>query len=226
MPLLKKLKNRTVLVNTLFLGIGLLGVNLTYAFDLRTLQKSDQLSIPVQNILKLLNEDPTLAPDQALQIFTKKYGRKPKEERSAIQPQDILEQKKESLLPQLKDLNMVEGTYPPQNQYDYIIILGATLETMRERTAYFNQLLKQNQIHITPPTKLFVAAGKRALFPQESALKSEVPFRKNWHQTQPLPTDEIEGAAWIIDQIIQNKAARQRFIILKTPKRFDEDQKQ
>lgn len=86
------------------------------------------VSVPVQNILKILDEDATLSPKKALEVITKKYGRKAKEERSAIQVQDILEQKRNSLLPQLKDLNMIEGAPPQKKLHDYTIILGATLD--------------------------------------------------------------------------------------------------
>jgi hypothetical protein len=190
-------------------------------------EKTGNLSSPMREVLEALNISLNLSASDTLKILQDRYGRKPNEERHQIKLNQDLESKKESLWPLFKKLDMVDTVMPPKQGYDAIVILGATIERMRDRLLFLLKMIQNGKIKLNHKTRFFIAAGDRDLFSYEDISKSSFPFRTGW--ISPIeaqkPKTEGEAAFFIMDQMIPDKNLRKRFKVLIAPKRYDKDQK-
>lgn len=128
-----------------------------------------------------------------------KWLRDPKKERWEMEQQSDPNPEKTYCL--FTKLNMTEKATPGQNCYDYALILGATLNVMRERfyslKMYWDQGVRFNQ--------LVVLVGDR---PRDSEIEnlqelttSVFPFKEGWHFSGNLPKNETELAKLAFEQL-------------------------
>lgn len=208
------------------LALGIFFTLQATAFNLTTItMPQGHLTKHVQDILITLGESPRLTPSQAEQLLEEKFGRKGTQERQTLTRKERVETNKEHLWPLFRKLGMIDAVPPSDEHFDYVVILGSTLENMRNRLRFLNLLISSQSLNISSKTKFFIAAGNRALFPHEDPLNSPLPFRKGWERTYPLPKTEGEGGDWVVNQVVESPDIRNRFKTLIAPKRFEEEEK-
>ena len=210
-----------------FFLIFFLSINL-YSNTLITLnEKIGGLSSPMKELLEALDISLNLSTPDTLKVLQGRYGRKPNEERHQIKSDQDIESKKESLWPLFKKLDMIDTVMPPKQSYDAIVILGATIERMRDRLLFLLKMIQNGKIKLNHKTRFFIAAGDRDLFSYEDISKSSFLFRTGWISPTEAQKPKTEGDAafFIIDQMISDKNLRKRFKVLIAPKRYDRDQK-
>ncbi|MDC0348824.1 hypothetical protein OAN21_00245 [Alphaproteobacteria bacterium] len=190
-------------------------------------EKTGGLSSPMKELLEILDISLNLSTSDTLKVLQGRYGRKPDEERHQIKLDQDLESKKKSLWPLFKKLDMVDAVMPSKQNFDAIVILGATIERMQDRLIFLLKMIQDGKIKLNHKTRLFIAAGDRELFSYEDISKSSFPFRAGWVSPAEAkkPKTEGEAAAFIVDQMIPDKGLRNRFKVLIAPKRYDKDQK-
>ncbi len=109
----------------------------------------------------------------------------------------------EQLMPYLEKVITLQEIKPLQKQYDYAVILGATVSRIRMRLAYLADLwhsgLRVNNI-------VFLT-GQRPLDPEQekpenllNANNGILPFKKDWQAPKQLPTMETDMAKLVYDQ--------------------------
>jgi hypothetical protein len=187
------------------------------------------ISKPVKEILETLELPTTLSAPETLALLQEKYGRKENQERYELSQNQQIDRKKDKLFNSFTKLGMTKATLPSQKNYDFIIILGSTIENMRDRVAFLLYLLKEKMISLKPTTQLLFLAGDRELFPHETILESKKhSFRPNWAppSADKLPKTEAEAALPVLDQLVPNSSLRNRIKVLLTPKRYDASTKQ
>jgi len=116
---------------------------------------------------------------------------------------DQFAQKRDIVMPLLTNMGFVHEQKVTQNQYDYALVLGATMQRMRSRVAY---LLKQVTagIHVG---KIIVLTGLRDRsndIETESVIlgttQTDLPIKKDWHLTGALPATETDMIKLIFEQ--------------------------
>lgn len=216
----------------LFLALSLCWLshsNVT-SYPFKTLNpNTGQIAEPVREILETLQEPTTLSAPETLALLQKKYGRTTTQERYQLSQNQQIEKKRDQLFPSFAKLGMTDSALPSQKNYDFIIILGSTIENMRDRVAFFLYLLEKKIITLTSATQLFFIAGDRELFPHENILESKKhSFQPNWiaPSSNKLPKTEAEAASPVLDQLVSDSSLRNRMRVLVTPKRYDASTKQ
>ncbi len=213
------------IIFVLLLAFLFANATLSTSSTFTTITSDGQLKAPVKELLKILGENPNLSPIEAEKILEEKYGRKGTEERFTLKEKGILKTKREQIKPIFAELGMIDAVYPSSNTFDYVIVLGATLESMRDRLRFLIKLIDNKKLTLTNKTKFYIASGDRELFSHEDPMSSALPFRSGWQPKGPTPKTEGEGAHWVIDQMIPSQKIRERFKVLTAPKRFDEKEK-
>jgi hypothetical protein len=107
-------------------------------------------------------------------------------------------------LPQLlENISLVHAIKPSTQHYNYAVLLGSTVNDIRNRLAYLIELWKCE----TRFDSVVIFAGKRPLDKTietpEQLLNNNpptVPFKKNWHFNGQLPCTETEMIKLIFNQ--------------------------
>ncbi len=121
-------------------------------------------------------------------------------ERWEIENWPIENQKK--LQSYLDNLGMRAALVPQKKQYEYAVILGATLPAMRARVAYLKKLWLEQGIRFN---QLVFLTGQRPAAPNETkenvldADNGQLSFKTDW-QLKEMPTNETEFARLIMEQ--------------------------
>ncbi|MGE0009772.1 MAG: hypothetical protein AB7F19_04460 [Candidatus Babeliales bacterium] len=159
------------------------------------------ISPALNEILKITNVQHDGTLDSVVQATQQAWLRKPGVERWQI------EQKFDELKPQLepyfKELHIFDEIKPTQKEYNDVIILGATLSSMRTRLQYaldlWNKGIRFKQ--------LIFLVGQRPLDAQKESLvelfdrsNTQLPIRNDWQEPSVAPTTETEAAKMIVDQ--------------------------
>jgi hypothetical protein len=159
---------------------------------------------PTPALLAILNET-KIEHDGTLQtIFTetqKKWLRPAGQERWEDQTPLTCDCEK---LPQLfEKLSLTQEIKPAHLHYDYAVLLGATLNTVRNRLAHLIALWDSG-IHFD---SIIILGGKRPLdntIESSQALLNNtvtsLPFKQNWEFNGQLPTTETEMMKFVFDQ--------------------------
>lgn len=99
------------------------------------------------------------------------------------------------------ELDMTQPIWNSQCEYTYAVILGATVQVMRQRFWFLKQAWEKGVRF----KELIILVGDRPLVPAlENAaalLESPYPIRPNWEPTGALPRNETEAAKLIFDQL-------------------------
>lgn len=98
-----------------------------------------------------------------------------------------------------------KSVYPKQKQYKGVLFLGSLLSSVRQRLAFFNELIENNAISFD---KVYVLTGERKLEPGcgETAaklLKGDphlIQIKTSWRMAKQLPTNETEMVKLVFDQ--------------------------
>jgi len=127
----------------------------------------------------------------------------------------IHEDKREHLLPYLEELKVLQDIYPLKSFYDHVLILGATVSSMRKRVATLEDLWRSGVRF----KNIYFLVGTRPLDPKvegEEVLydprKSEIPFRAGWRPSPQRPQTEDGAAKLVWDQVISDKELREKTI--------------
>jgi hypothetical protein len=105
----------------------------------------------------------------------------------------------------LRDLHQGEKIYP-QSTPKAILFLGAALARVRLRLAYLNEMYNTGKI--SPSLPVYVLAGERKLDERIGETFDNlmdphngiIPFRKDWHPSQKVVTDEGEMVKLVFSQ--------------------------
>ncbi|BDC34271.1 hypothetical protein Noda2021_02290 [Candidatus Dependentiae bacterium Noda2021] len=119
-----------------------------------------------------------------------------------------------------QQLNMIEEIIPSTKDYTYALVMGATLDTIRNRFAFLIKLIK---LGIRFDSIVFLT-GQRPLNPTlESAqklldiTKSSLPCNPNWSLQGPLPCNETEMIRMVIDQAALDSAIKSKIVVVDAP---------
>lgn len=124
----------------------------------------------------------------------------------------ILSQKKKEELRQLfKKLEMVDALYPQKENYDVVLILGATVPRMRQRIKsledYWRKGMRAKKI-------VFLTGDRPLTAPNETKAHlidqndSTIQFRPGWTAPETLPKTEAEGAQFAWNQVVSDNSLR------------------
>jgi len=98
-------------------------------------------------------------------------------------------------------LGDITSVLPAKTTYDYILINGATIPTMRLRLKALFEYINTKKIILTPQTKIIFLTGERDLFESETREVLLNPFplqlKAGWQAPNTLPKMENEAAEWI-----------------------------
>jgi len=159
---------------------------------------------PSTELLKLLDimgvqHDGSL--QSIMQATQKAWLRPAGKERWEIQ--DTFAAKRDQVFPLLTSMGFVHEQKVTQKQYDYALVLGATMQRMRSRVAY---LLKQINAGIRVG-KIVVLTGLRdrsSDIETESVIlgtgQTDLPIKKDWHLVGALPATETDMIKLIFEQ--------------------------
>lgn len=160
------------------------------------------LSQPLSELLKLdgIEHDGTL--ETIVKETQKKWLRPAGLER--FQVSDVRADKSEIFMPLLAKIGLVDEVYPSQTSYDYCLILGATVSTVRIRIAYAVKLWNEG---IRFKNLVFLS-GARTLDPvleKASVLcdtqQKVLPIRSDWKwNEQQTPVTETDMMKLVYDQ--------------------------
>jgi hypothetical protein len=125
---------------------------------------------------------------------------------------DRFADKRSQLMPLFDQMGLVTAIKPRQQQYDYALLLGATVRSMRNRLAYLAQQWREG---IRFGSLVFLV-GARLLDPTMENdsmvlnLKGAEPYvRSGWQLKGPKPATEIQAARLVYDQVAMPDAMRQ-----------------
>ncbi|MEB3702293.1 hypothetical protein Bealeia1_01397 [Candidatus Bealeia paramacronuclearis] len=145
-----------------------------------------------------------------------------------LSPLDKNEQQK--LLTFFNDIGDIEAIFPAQKSYDYILIMGSTVQSMRKRLMFLSQLIEDEKLKLNQDQQLIFLVGDRTLFSSETkdVLLDPKPFplKKGWVAPKALPKNENDLAVYIWNQLELPNALRslrsQNPIVVKAEKRSNE----
>ncbi|MBA3751383.1 hypothetical protein H0X06_01090 [Candidatus Dependentiae bacterium] len=107
------------------------------------------------------------------------------------------------LLPLFKELLLIEKIEPVKQYYSHVVLLGATITSVRNRLAYLIQLWESGIRFDT----LIVLTGQRPLYPTIESLDllltdplHLVQFKENWSFDGQVPSTETEMIKYIFNQ--------------------------
>lgn len=111
----------------------------------------------------------------------------------------------------LGNLGFIAEVAPEQQQYDYAVLLGATLEAFRNRLHYLITLWQQGVRF----NKVVLLGGQRSLekdFEGKGALldrtNAYLPIRSDWQLTGELPTTEMQMMMLVYEQAVMPESMR------------------
>lgn len=118
----------------------------------------------------------------------------------------LTNQKAKEIIKQcLEKFDLGTACYPREKHYKGVLFLGSLLSSVRQRLAFFNELIEKNAISFD---KVYVLAGERKLEvgcgeTTAKLLKGDnaiIPLKASWKVPQKLPTNETEMIKLVFDQ--------------------------
>ncbi|MTI12248.1 hypothetical protein [Sansalvadorimonas verongulae] len=123
---------------------------------------ASEIPQPFQKLASLLAMPPSENWDEFRHSFISHWGRKPGQERWQMKEVGLSPSRKEQVLQVLNELGMTSSWAPKETQYDYAILPGATVPSMKARLDW---LAKQWQ-NGTRFKQIVVLTGQRPLTPE------------------------------------------------------------
>ena len=170
---------------------------------------NNKLSPALQKILLITNVTHYGSLESVVNATQKAWLRKPGIERWHMG--DTYQKFDQQLAPLFKELGMQNEIKPSQEKYDYVLILGDTVNCLRTRFAY---ALDQWQKGIRFSTLVFLV-GERPLLDdpahhEDNETEAELydrtnmylPIRADWQEPSTMPQTETEMARMVYDQAI------------------------
>lgn len=149
----------------------------------------------------------------------KNWLRKPGKERWEL-TSSYSAQARSIILNECSKLGMIHEIKPQRKKYDYAIILGGTVQTMRKRFAHVLELIKQGRTF----NLIVFLCGQR---PLNKAIESDdtlvsytnstLPANMNWQRPAMLPQTETEMTLMIIDQTLLPNDLKEKIMVIDTP---------
>lgn len=145
-------------------------------------------------------------------------------------PETSYESKKEQFFPIFKEMGLIDQILPKNKNYDYIIVHGGSIRTIRERLGF---LLKILDLGITTK-QIIIFSGERFLDPEneskEIICKTEdennfFKTRIGWKCPEKLPFTEKEGTEMVIDQLISDEDLKAKINIINTSSNISQNGK-
>jgi hypothetical protein len=151
-------------------------------------------------------------------VTQKAWLRKPGTERWD-QPEQF-QDKKQILMPLFVQLNLINEIKPEHSFYDYVLVLGGTVERVRTRLAYMKKLHERG----ISCRRIIVLTGQRLLDPKIEGEKelldrtnTDLPIRDAWQLQGALPTTETEMIKMVVDQSDLAPELKKKIMIIDTP---------
>jgi hypothetical protein len=164
----------------------------------------------IQALLKAFKLEAT-TPQEIVQATQAAWLRPADKERWQVL-EDKYKDRKNELIPLLKNAQLVDEIVPAQKQYDYLIIMGALYERARKRTEYAVNLWDQG-IRFK---EIIVLGSERKLDPQQEPASS-------FAGTDQVPTTEYEMLKWVFNTIqIPTEMRQTKTTFINSPNTIDE----
>lgn len=158
------------------------------------LQMMDVLELPHNGTLKNI-------VDITQEKFFQKHPDGQRKERWEID--EVIPRLREQALPILDKLGMLKEFFPSERKYDSVLMLGATLTSVRKRLSYLGDLW-ENSIRFD---KIVFLGGERALEPTKEnptvlfdSNNKDLLVRNDWQIPEKIPTTELEMMQMVWDQ--------------------------
>jgi len=152
-------------------------------------------------LLEMFSANHNGSLEDIVAVTQKKWLRKAGSERWEMPIR--FEEKRNIVIPLLKDLQLVAKKVSQKKRYEYAIVLGALLPRVRSRLAYLVRCWKKGVRF----KSIIVLAGERPLHKtcesNEGLFDSQngiLPFKENWTYVGALPKTEYEMAKVVFDQ--------------------------
>lgn len=167
---------------------------------------------PYLKVLEFLGThvDKECSAQKANKLSQQKMLRKPGVERWQIK-ETISPGQAKKIRPFLNALGVIQEVIPSKQNYDYILIHASSIDSMRRRVAFLEQLYSKGLRF----KKVVFLVGTRKLDPvieSEEKLfeetQSKVPFRDGWIAPIDMVETEDKAAEIVWDQIVRNDALR------------------
>lgn len=163
------------------------------------LKHPQYLRNPTLENLKLLSQQDFLRPHRSERLSDDAIAHY----KNLVTGMTDLDQKK--VISLFQKLGDIDDVFPPVKEFDYILINGSTVKSMRERIMFFAHALERKKVKLKPDTKIIFLEGERKLFPSETRdiLLNPFPYilSDGWKAPSSLPKDERDAAVMVWDQL-------------------------
>ncbi|MGB1272558.1 MAG: hypothetical protein ACPG5T_10835 [Endozoicomonas sp.] len=183
-------------------------------------QSHQALLSHLDELLQLLDVPHGATLDEMI-VASQIWRRKPGQERWEVPDLNITRTTRQNAFQLLEKLGMVQEILPTRNQYQYALLLGATVPRMQRR---LNELLKLWQQGIRFEQLVFLV-GQRPLQP-DIDLPTQFTLRaiNNAADVNSLPATETEGAKMIYSAtLLPNDLKRIPVLFVDTPRYWREN---
>ena len=194
------------------------------------LTSEGQYKDDMRRLLSVLDINAAQALENVYQDFAEKYGRAPGQERWELSENKVLQKKREEVVPLLKYLGFLDEKKPEQEQFDYVVVHGSSLESMRCRAAFLNGLVESGKIKNTDKTIFCFITGERELRTIE---KSQIggdlwqeKMQTKWQKGKVYNgykndldsfATQTDAAKLAVEQMIVDPKLREKFVFVSTP---------
>lgn len=126
-----------------------------------------------------------------------------------------------------RKLGDVGAVYPTIKAPHAILIQGSTLETLRERVQFLNDLVRLKKVDVSPRTEVAILDGERPTYPEETAdaflhPPSQFSILPRLGPSRKIPSDERQVSEWVWNETALTEALKQVSIsYTHTPKRSE-----
>jgi hypothetical protein len=121
--------------------------------------------------------------------------------------QHLSQKEKKQIIKLFQTLGNIKKRLPTHTNPHYILIQGSSVQNMRERLMFVDEMARKGKLKYAPlnPPKVVFISGERPLFPDETreVLLNPAPYktRKSWTSPDQLPTCESELSEFIWNQL-------------------------
>ena len=161
----------------------------------------------------------------SMALAAQKWRRKPGQERWELPEVKLNSQERSMVMNYLDQLGLIQELVPNHSQYDYALVLGATVPRMKRRLNHLSALWKKG----VRVKKIVFLVGQRPL--SEDIDQVETLIKETFDKPVPVekmeqvrPLTEAEGARLVYESTKLPKAMRRVSVeFVDTPRRWQQD---
>jgi hypothetical protein len=179
------------------------------------IDKDQGLSKPIYKLMELLNIDITGDIEIDLQKIKTSWERT--KERWDLK--EIFQNEKDRALEIFDELNILNEVYPKLNKYDHVIIIGATIPSVRSRLSF---LKEQSEKGIRFDSIVFLGGQRQLRASEIESLYDDnnpyISFKKDWKRSNTIPTTESEMMKIVFEQSeLPNEMRNVKIVFVDAP---------